>query len=175
MLQVIMTVKTIIINTALNSITRDNSIAEQSWQHNNTFRPGKLFLCRQSGGCVLLEQLPPWSTSRIRPSCPLSGVRLNLLPDLFPWVYSCLHWSTQYFAVCSNGSHFMLDFFLACWRLNTWTQVNNTLALHQIHMDTHTQIYITSILFSFFFKPLPPLLAGRLPLTFLVGHTIYSQ
>jgi hypothetical protein len=100
-----------------------------------------------AGNCIatflyILEQLSSWSTLRICPSCPWSRVRLNLLLNLFLQVYSFLLWPTQYLAVCSNGSHFTLDPFLACWRPNTCTQVNNTLALHHIHMDTH--IYITS-------------------------------
>ncbi len=93
----------------------------------------------------ILEQPSSWSTSRIRPSCPRSRVRLNLLLDLFPEVYSCLLWPTQYLAVCFNSSHFALDPFLACWQPNTCVQVNNTPALHHIHEDTH--LYITLILF----------------------------
>jgi hypothetical protein len=93
----------------------------------------------------ILERPSSWSTSRIRPSCPQSRVRLNLLLDLFPQVYSCLLWPTQYLAVCFNSSHFALDPFLACWQLNTCVKVNNTSALHHIHEDTH--IYIILILF----------------------------
>jgi hypothetical protein len=93
----------------------------------------------------ILEQLSSWSTSRIRPSCPRSRVRPDLLLDLFLQVYSCLLWPTQYLIVWSNGSHFALDPLLACWWPNTCTQVNNTLVLHHIHMGMH--IYITSTLF----------------------------
>ncbi len=93
----------------------------------------------------ILEQPSSWSTSRIPPSFPQSRDRLNLLLDLFPQVYSCLLWPTQYLAVCSSSSHFTLDPFLACWRPDTCTQVNSTLVLHHIHMDTH--IYIILIIF----------------------------
>ncbi len=127
------------------------------------------------GNCVamslyILEQLSSWSTLRIRPSCPRSRVRLNLLPDLLPQVYFCILWPIQYLAVCSNGSHFTLDLFSACWRPSICTQVK------QHFSDTsdtygHTQIYITSTLFSFFLTPLPLPLAGRLLLTDLVGHS----
>jgi hypothetical protein len=93
----------------------------------------------------ILEQLSSWSTSQVRPSCPRSRARLNLSLDLFPQVYFCVLWPTQYLAVCSNGSHFTLDPFLACLWPNTCIKENYTLALHQIHMDTN--IYITSKLF----------------------------
>jgi hypothetical protein len=89
-------------------------------------------------------------------------------------VYSCLLRPTQHLAVCSNGSCFTLNLFLAHRRPNTNVQVNNTLALH--HVQTDTQIYITSILlFIFFLTPLPLHLAGRLPLTLPVGHNTYIE
>ncbi len=122
----------------------------------------------------ILEQPSSWSTSLIRPSWPRSRVRLCLLLVLFPQVYSCLLWPTQYLAVFSNGSYFTLNPFLADWRLSTSVQVNNTTALHHLHMDTH--IYITSILlFILFFTLLLLLLAGWLPLTLPVGHNKYSE
>jgi hypothetical protein len=94
--------------------------------------------------------------------------KLSLLLVLFPQVYSCLLWPTPCLAVCSNGSYFALNPFLAYWRLNTSVQVNIMSALHDVHTDTH--IYITSILqFILFFTLLPLLLAGRLPLTFPSG------
>jgi hypothetical protein len=71
----------------------------------------------------ILEWLSSRSTSRIRPSWNRSRVRLCLLLVLFPQVYSCLLWPTQYLAVCSNGSYFALNAFLADWRLNTSVQV----------------------------------------------------
>jgi hypothetical protein len=118
----------------------------------------------------ILERPSFWSTSRIRPSWPRSRGRLCLLLVLFPQVYSCLLWPTQYLAVCCNGSCFALNPFLAYWQPNTSVQVNNTLALHHINTDTH--IYITSILlFILFFTLLPLLLAGRLPLTLPVRQT----
>ncbi len=117
----------------------------------------------------ILEQPSSGSTSRIRPSCPQSRVRLNLLMVLLLWVYSCLLWPTQYLALCSNRSHFPLDPLLACWRPITCTQVNNTLVLHHIHMDTH--IYITSTLFILLHTLLLLLLAGRLPSTPHVGQS----
>ncbi len=92
----------------------------------------------------ILEQLSSWSTSQIRLSWPRSRGRLSLLLVLFPQVYSCLLWPIQYLAICPNGSCFGLNPFLAYWRPNTSVQVNNTSALHHIHMDTH--IYITSVL-----------------------------
>ncbi len=120
----------------------------------------------------ILEWLSSWSTSRIRPSWPRSRVRLCLLLVLFPQVYSCLLWPTQYLAVCSNGSYFALNSFLADWQLNTSVQVNNTTELYHIYMDTH--IYITSILlFILFFTLLPLLLAGRLPLTLQTRRAQY--
>ncbi len=117
----------------------------------------------------ILERPSSWSTSRICLSWPWSRGRLSLLLVLFPQVYSCLLWPTQYLAVCSHGSYFALNPFLAYWQPNTSVQVNNMSALHHIHTDTH--IYITSILlFILFFTPLPLLLAGWLPLTLPVGH-----
>jgi hypothetical protein len=127
----------------------------------------------------ILEQPSSWSTSRIRLSWPRSRGRLSLLLILFPQVYSCLLWPIQYLdlAICSNGSCFTLNPFLAYWRPNTSVQVNNTSALHHIHTDTH--IYITSVLLFillFILLPLLPLLlAGRLPLTLPVGHTFYMK
>ncbi len=134
--------------------------------------------CKVQASCIsmslyILEQPSSWRNSRIHPSCPWSRVRLNLLLDLFPQVYSCLLWPTQYLAVCSNSSHFTLDPFFACCLPNTCPQVNNTLALHQIRMDT--QIYVTSALFCSFFTLLPLPLAGRLPLTLLVRHRKVSS
>jgi hypothetical protein len=118
----------------------------------------------------ILERPSSWSTSQIRPSWPRSRVRLCLLQVLFPQVYSCLLWPTQYLAVCSNGSYFELIPFLADWLLNTSIQVNNTTALHHIYTDTH--IYITlTLLFILFFKLLPLLLAGQQPLTLPVRHS----
>ncbi len=102
------------------------------------------YICSYASVHTVLEWPSSWITSRICPSCPRSRVRLNLLLDLFPQVYSCLLWPTQYLAVCFNGSHFALEPFLACWQPNTCVQVNNTSALHHIHEDTH--IYITLIL-----------------------------
>jgi hypothetical protein len=117
----------------------------------------------------ILERPSSWSTSRIRLSWHRSRGRLSLLPVLFPQVYSFLLWPTQYLAICSNGSYFALNPFLASWRHNTSVQVNNTSALHHIHMDTH--IYITSILlFILFFILLLLLLAGRPALTLPVGQ-----
>jgi hypothetical protein len=117
----------------------------------------------------ILVRPSSWSTSRIRPSWPRSRVRLCLLLVLFPQVYCCFLWSTQYLVNCSNSSYFALNPFLAYWRPNTSVQVNNTSALHHIHMDMH--IYITSILlFVLFFTLLPLLLAGRLPLILSVRH-----
>jgi hypothetical protein len=91
----------------------------------------------------ILERPSSWSNSWIRPSWPRSSVRLCLLLVLFPQVYSCLLWPTQYLAVCFNGSYFALNPFLADWRLNTIVQINNMTALHHIYTDTH--IHITSI------------------------------
>ncbi len=91
----------------------------------------------------ILKQPSSWSTSRIRLSWPWSRGRLSFLLVLFPQVYSCLLWPTQYLAVCSKGSYFALNPFLAYWPPNT-VQVNNTSALHHIHTDKH--IYITSVL-----------------------------
>jgi hypothetical protein len=116
------------------------------------------------------EQPSSWSTSRTCPSWPQSKGRLCLLLVLFPQVDSCLLWPTQYLAICSSGSYFALNPFLAYWRPNTSVRVNNTSALHHIHTDKH--IYITSILlFILFFTLLPLLLAGRLPLILPVGHS----
>jgi hypothetical protein len=92
----------------------------------------------------ILERPSSWSTSRIRPSWPRSRVRMCLLLVLFPQVYPCLLWPTQYLTICSNGSNFALNPFLIYWRPNTSVQVNNTSALH--HMRTDTHIYITSVL-----------------------------
>jgi hypothetical protein len=94
----------------------------------------------------ILEQSSSWSTSRIRPSLPRSRVRLSLLLVVFPKYVSCLLWSIQYLAVCSNGSCFTLNPFLTDCRLNTNVQVNNMTVPHHIYTDTH--IYITLILFS---------------------------
>jgi hypothetical protein len=119
----------------------------------------------------ILERQSSWSTLRICPSWPQSRVRLCLLLVLFPQVYSCLLWPTQYLPVCSNSSYFALNPFLADWRLNTSVQVNNTTALDHIYTDTH--IYITSILlFILFSTVLPLLLAGQLPLALPVGHSL---
>jgi hypothetical protein len=120
----------------------------------------------------ILEQPSSWSTSRIRLSWPRSRGRLSLLLVLFLRVYSCLLWPTQYLAVCSNGSYFAINPFLAYWRLNTSVHVNNSLVLQHIHTDTH--VYITSILlFILFFTLLPLLLAGRVPLTLPIEHNDY--
>ncbi len=107
----------------------------------------------------ILERPSTWSTSQIWPSCPWSMVTLNLLLDLFTQVYSCLFWPTQYLAVCSNGSHFALDPFLACWRPNTCIQENNTLAPYHIHMDTHIYITLTLLFFILFYTSSTP--SGR--------------
>jgi hypothetical protein len=66
-----------------------------------------------------LERPSSWGTLRIRLSWPRSRGRLSLLLVLFPQVYSCLLWPTQYLAVLFNGSYFALNPFLAYWRLNT--------------------------------------------------------
>jgi hypothetical protein len=116
----------------------------------------------------ILERPSSWSISRIRPSCPRSRVRLNLLLDLFPQVYSCLLWPTQYLAVCSSSSHFTLDPFLACWRPKTCTQVNSTLVLHH----THGHAYLNHIdnIHSPSLHFLHPFWAGRLPSTLPGRH-----
>ncbi len=90
----------------------------------------------------ILER-PSWSNSRIRLSWPWSRGGLSLLLDLFPQVYSCLLWATQYLAICSkkNGSYFALNPFLAYWRLNTSVQVNNMSVLHHIHTGTHMYLH----------------------------------
>jgi hypothetical protein len=117
----------------------------------------------------ILERRSSWSTSRICLSWPRSRGRLSFLLALFPLVYSCLLWPTKCLAICSNGSCFALNPFLAYWQPNTSVQVNNTSALHHIQMNTH--IYITSrLLFILFFTLLPLLLTGRLPLTLSVRH-----
>jgi hypothetical protein len=92
----------------------------------------------------ILERQSSWSTSRIRLSWPRSRGRLSLLLVLFSLVYSCLLWPTL--AICSNGSCFALNPFLAYWRPNISVQVNNTSALHHIHTDTHINITIHSLL-----------------------------
>jgi hypothetical protein len=113
-----------------------------------------------------------WCTSRICPSWPQSRVRLSLLLVLFPKYVSCLLWPTQYLAVCSNGSCFTLNPFLADCRLNTNVQVNNMTVPHHIYTNTH--IYITSILLLILFFILLPLpVTGRLPQTLPVWHTSY--
>jgi hypothetical protein len=92
----------------------------------------------------ILERPSSWSTSRICTSWPQTRVRLHLLLVLFPQVYSCLLWPTQYLAIFSNGSYFALNPSLTSWQPNTSVQVNKMLALH--HMHTNTHIYITSVL-----------------------------
>jgi hypothetical protein len=114
---------------------------------------------RANMALYICERPSSWSTSQIRLSWPRSRGRLSLLLVLFPQVYSCLPWPTQYLAVCSNGSYITLNPFLAYWWPITSVQVNNTSALHHIHTDTH--ICITSILLLIlFFTFLPLLLAG---------------
>jgi hypothetical protein len=133
---------------------------------------GKFLSYGQSHNLALyiIERPSTWDTSRICLSWPRSRGRLSLLLVPFPEVYSCLLWPTPCLAVCSNGSYFALNPFLAYWRLNTSVQVNNTSAIHHIHTGTH--IYMTSILlFILFFTLLPLLLAGRLPLTLPVRHS----
>ncbi len=118
----------------------------------------------------VLERPFSCGTSRICLSWPRSRSRLSLLLVFFPQVYSCLLWPTKYVAVCSSGSYFALNPFLAYWQPNTSVQVNNTTTLHHIHTDTH--ICIKSILlFILFFTLLPLLLACHLPLTPPVGHS----
>jgi hypothetical protein len=121
----------------------------------------------------ILERPSSWRILQIhvRPSWPRSSVRLSLLLVLFPKYISCLLWPTQYLAVCSNGSCFTLNPFLADCRLNTNVQVNNMTVSHHIYMDAH--IYITSILLFILFFILLPLfpLAGRLARNLPVWHT----
>ncbi len=85
----------------------------------------------------ILEQPSSCSSSRIRLSWPQSRGRLSLLLVLFPQVYSCLLWPTQYLAICSNGSCLALNTFLAYWQPNTSVQVNNTSATSYTHGHTY--------------------------------------
>ncbi len=103
----------------------------------------------------ILERPSSRSTSRIRPSCPQSRVRQNLLLDLFPQVYSCLFWPTQCLAVCSNGSHFALNPFLACWWPNTHTSKQHLSTISHTHGHTyfrHIDIIIHSSSLHFFYS-----------------------
>jgi hypothetical protein len=64
-------------------------------------------------------------------------------------VHSLFVLATQYHAVCSNGSSFSLNPFIAFWRPLTNVQVNKTTALHDTH--GHTYIHHISIIILLFF------------------------
>ncbi len=63
----------------------------------------------------ILQQLSSWNTSRIRPSWPRSSLRLSLTLALLLKCIPCFPWYTQHLAVCSIGSGFTLNPFIAIW------------------------------------------------------------
>ncbi len=96
------------------------------------------------------------------------------LVALFHEHSSCLSWPTQYLAVYSNDSSFMLNPPLPTGQLNTHVQVNNTAMLHHIYTDTH--IYITFILLFILFLILLPLYcAGYWPRLFSSVTFVYCH
>jgi hypothetical protein len=107
------------------------------------------------------EQPSSCSTSRICLSWPLSKGRLSLLLAPFPsiFLFTLAHPVSCYLF---QWLMFRTQPFLAYWRPTTSVQVNNTSAIHHIHMDKC--IYITSaLLFIFFFALLPLLQAAPNP------------
>jgi hypothetical protein len=116
----------------------------------------------------ILEQQSSWSTSRIHPSWPRSGLKLSpILASRYEHA-SCCHAqpSNLLFIAMVQVSHQAPS---AIWVASHYIQVNITTTLH----DTwHTCIYITSALLL-----IPPfytssILLGRLAVPFIASVTV---